>query len=967
MSRERRDRVIETIFQIRPGELGLASLLFFLNLSVVGTFIVGRSVRDALFLAHGTREQLPWMYIASALAVAMVGSGYARIADRARRDWLTAGSAALFALGFGLFRLALGRAGEWVYGAYYVYVEVVGALTIIQFWTLANDLYNSRDAKRLFGTIGAGGTVANIVLGGLVGVLASRIGAENLGLLCAGLLAAVTFLSLRLGHRVPTRAKGGRSRARAGASRIFGSTHLKYVAALSAITFLATTLLDFQFKSIASKAYSKDALAAFFGNFYAVTGVLALFLQFFGTSRILSRFGVIAALAILPAFLGLGSISMLMAPVLLTATFTKGSEFVFRYTINDATTQLLYLPVAANVRAGAKATIDGVIKPAAIAISGLLIIGYKSMSGSSLVPIAAASMVACVAWGVAVFRIRGHYVSSLQETLRRRRLDLEGARHHINDGATAMVLVKALESSEPQEVLNALEILPHASVANAEAHLSRLLSHQAATVRTAALRQLGQAGALRHGNAIFRLFDDPDPAVRASAIEAFCAIGRDKAVRSVRGFLKDANPRIRAAAIASMIRYGGLDGVLSAAEALKALISDPDPAMREQAARVLGEIGVRNFYQPVLELMGDPVLAVRTCAIEAAGKLKAPELVTALIYRLAREETAGAAVEALASYGAGIENTLERVLDNPLEEPAIRRGVPRVLGRLGTARAIVTLSAHLDDPDEGLRKNLYRALGRALRKRPGLLIDRKALLKALEYELSRGYHALVCAEALRLSGPPTRSTPRTGKAAGEALLHSALYEKVELCEERIFTLLAILFPDAEVELIYAGFKAAGAQDAALRRANALELLENLLDRPLRAKLFPLLEDLPREARLRAAAEHVTLPSLDAAARTRELLSDESPWVRACALYLCGERPDPALEGLVAESLEHSAPMVREASVAALEKMLPLSQLGPRMEKRANDDSPMVRERARAILQAVAASALAAGSQEGGRG
>ncbi|HCF59703.1 MAG TPA: hypothetical protein DFS52_17125, partial [Myxococcales bacterium] len=78
---------------------------------------------------------------------------------------------------------------------------------------------------------------------------------------------------------------------------------------------------------------------------------------------------------------------------------------------------------------------------------------------------------------------------------------------------------------------------------------------------------LGRIGSLQHGNAVFRLFDDPEPTVRAAAIEAFCAIGHDKAVRSVRGFLKDPSPHIRAAAIASMIRYGGLDGVLAAAEA----------------------------------------------------------------------------------------------------------------------------------------------------------------------------------------------------------------------------------------------------------------------------------------------------------------------------------------------------------------------------------------------------------------
>ncbi len=954
MRSERRERILEVLFQIRPGEGRLTFLLFLHGLSVVGAFIVGRSVRDALFLANTTRDKLPLMYIASALAVALVGFVYSRIADRVRRDLLTAGTALLFALGFVAVRIALGSPGDRVYLAFYVFVEVVGALTVIQFWTLTNDIFHARDAKRLFGIIGAGGTLANIVFGGAVGVLARRLGAENLTLLCALLLAGVAVLATRLGRRVPMRLARGRTAGRAArpaAARVFASSHLKFVAALAAFTFVTTTLVDFQFKTIAAAAYEKDELAAFFGTFYAATGALALFVQFFATSRVLSGLGVIAALAILPTFLGVGSLGILLVPGLWSATFTKGSEFVFRYTINDATTQLLFLPVPASARGGAKAFIDGVIKPAAIAGSGLLLLAYKACVGNRVGPVGVASALSALGWGLVVFKLRGHYVRSLQDTLRRRRLDLESARHHIYDGATSKVLLRALESPEPQEVLNALEMLPHATVGKADHHLVRLLANPSAEVRKCALEHLGRIGSLQHGNAVFRLFDDPEPTVRAAAIEAFCAIGHDKAVRSVRGFLKDPSPHIRAAAIASMIRYGGLDGVLAAAEALKALIGHPDAPMRCQAARVLGEIGVKNFYHPVLELMADRDPAVRREAIQAAGQLRAPELATALVYRLAREETSTDAVEALAAYGPGIEATLERVLDNRLEDPGIRRNVPRVLGRLGSPQAIETLTAHLDDPDELVRRNLYQALRRSLRTCRGLVVDRKAVGRAIDRELQRAYHAIASAEALGLQGPPDRLTPRTGKAAAEALLSSALTEKVEQCEARLFVLLSILHPEADLELIYAGFKDASAQDAPRRRANAIELLDNVLDRPLRRRIVPLLEDRDRAGRLRTASEHFALPSPEPRERLRSLLADESAWVRTCALFLAGEQRGEELQGPVIENLDHASPLVREACVAALEKMLPLPALTRAVESRVADDSPVVRERVRCILTA----------------
>ncbi|MGC4115317.1 MAG: Npt1/Npt2 family nucleotide transporter [Myxococcales bacterium] len=957
MNHERRDRILEALFQIRPGELKLTSLLFLQNLLVVGAFIVGRSVRDALFLAHGTKDQLPWMYVASACAVAVVGLFYTRLADRIRRDHL----AALVALASAALLLVVRLMTSWdlgnhVFSALYVLVEVYGGLTIIQFWTLANDLFNSRDAKRLFGSIGAGGTLANIVLGAAVGVLAKRVGAENLIFLCMALLFGVAVVALRLGKRMPLRAaaitRPAARSAKPSPVRALSSMHLKLIAGLSALTFLSTTLIDFQFKTIAAASYPKDALAAFFGNFYAVTGGLALLMQFFGTSRVLGRFGVIAALAILPFFLGFGSVGMLLWPVLATATFTKGSEFVFRYTINDATTQLLYLPVAAAARAGAKGFIDGVIKPAAIAGSGLMLLAYKSSDfKDSVIPVSVASAIACLGWGLIVFRLRGEYVKTLQDTLRRRRLDLESARHRISDGATTRVLLKALESEDPREALNALELLPHTTVGNVDEQVAKLLRSPSAEVRIAAVHHLGKSASLAYGNAAFKLFEDQEPSVRAAAIEAFCSIGRDKAVKSVREFLKDPAPQVRAAAIGSMIRYGGLDGVLSAAEALKALIADKSPEMREHAAKVLGAIGVKNFYQPVLELMNAPELKVRRAAIAAAGQLKSPELVTTLIYKLAKEETASDAADALAAYGTGIESTLERVLDNPLEDAGVRRQVPRVLGALGTAHAVSALTNHLTDADETVRRSLFKALRRALRRRRGLTVDKKAIVRAVDHELERAYHALACAEALKLSGPPTSRTPRAGPQAAEALLASALQEKVDAGVQRIFTLLGILNPEAEFELIYATFHEASAADAARRRANVVELLDNVLERQLRKRLFPLIEDLARDARLRAAAEDFPLKTDDPVARLRDLLSDDSAWVRACALYLAGESYDPSLKKAMHDNLDHPSSVVREACLAALGKQVPLKELLRDIERRTKDEAAAVRERAKKMLEA----------------
>jgi len=66
---------------------------------------------------------------------------------------------------------------------------------VIQFWTMANDVFHAREAKRLFGLVGAGGTLANVVFGLLVSRYARRVGAPNLLWLMVVQLASCALLA----------------------------------------------------------------------------------------------------------------------------------------------------------------------------------------------------------------------------------------------------------------------------------------------------------------------------------------------------------------------------------------------------------------------------------------------------------------------------------------------------------------------------------------------------------------------------------------------------------------------------------------------------------------------------------------------------------------------------------------------------------------------------------------------------
>ena len=106
---------------------------------------------------------------------------------------------------------------------------------------------------------------------------------------------------------------------------------------------------------------------------------------------------------------------------------SKGAEASFRYSIYDATLQVLYTPVPGQVRARAKTVIDGILKPLATGAGGLTI--TIVVEGLGLAPDKLSYLVGVLiaAWMALILAIRREYVAQLLATLRRRRLDFSAS------------------------------------------------------------------------------------------------------------------------------------------------------------------------------------------------------------------------------------------------------------------------------------------------------------------------------------------------------------------------------------------------------------------------------------------------------------------------------------------------------------------------------------------------------------
>lgn len=909
-----------TALRVRPGEGRQVGLMFFYLMSIVSAFIIGRTVRDTLFLHRVSIDRLPFMYMVVAVAVSIASYGYSHIADKHRRDRLIEGFLTGFAALLGVIWLlmAVDVAGSWIYPVLYVAVEIVGALSIMQFWTFANDIFSAREAKRLFGVIGAGGVLSNIVCGFMVGSIAPKIGPENLVVVCAALYFAAIFLVRRIAvraradlERAVHRPKKSKLSVRSESGRVFHSKHLKIIAAIVAVTFLTVSIVDFQFKVIAKETYSGEGeLAAFFGYFYGFTGIIASFVQFFITGRLLERSGIVVALCILPVTILTGAFAMLLPVVaaIAAASVAKGAEVVFRYTVNDATMNLLYVPVPSNQRGRAKAFIDGILKPVAIGASGLIMFALARIASPDRLAhdLAWFDVLMLFMWIGLVVGIRKEYVKSLIDTLRSRRLELDTPWSPRIDDGTKKALRDRLESDDEAQILHALELLPSLEVDFGE-DLERLLDHRSHEVRIRALGLLGASGKLERVHAVERLMRDDEPAIRAAAIGAFCAIGRERAIRAASPFLSDKTPEVRAAAVVALIRHGGLDGILTAAESLKHFISSEDATERFHAARVLGAIRVQSFFQPVLALLQDDDRRVRLAAVEAAGEMKSRELVPSLVYKLADPACSQAAVRALVAYGEDIERTLFKVLANRKEDIGVRRKVPRILGRIGGPEALPRLLQSLDTPDHQFRMNVAWAAARVREKDLGSPLPDELLDEAFRREVQGAFQAL--ATIIDLDLPD------------EHLLPEALMLRYRRHLSVAFRLLEIRYPPRTIQLVYSNLDS----DTKSVRANALEVVDNVLSKDESRILLPLLEDHSREEKVATGKDLFELSRKPREAWLEELVEGPEPWLTTCTIHRIGEESLHHLTDRITEQIDSTDAVVRETAFVTLDKLVACAQ------------------------------------------
>lgn len=408
---------LKQVLDIRREEWPLALPMCAYFFLVITTFWVLKPIKKGLFIAFYERDGfqlLSWQMSGSQaellakvlnMGVALVAVAVFTLLSRTlQRQQLTFVFSAFFAVAYVLYSLLLDAPSSFVVWSFYLFGDLYSTLMVATFFVFLNDSVNSATAKRIYGLIGVGG-----VAGGAFGSTVVRSKIRDLATsewmwVCLGLGALIALCAFLAGRQVsagstqkeasePVVADG--NPALEGGRLVLRSPYLLSIVAIVGLYEMVSTIMDFQFTSTVVHYLDGAEIGVQFSTVFALTNWVALFVQLFLTSFVMTRFGVGVALLFLPLAALLGSGAFMVAPILWFGSMLNTADNGFSYSINQSAKEVLYVPTTRDEKYKAKAFIDMFVQRFAKALAvGLSLLittyfaGFESLRWLSLLTVA---------------------------------------------------------------------------------------------------------------------------------------------------------------------------------------------------------------------------------------------------------------------------------------------------------------------------------------------------------------------------------------------------------------------------------------------------------------------------------------------------------------------------------------------------------------------------------------------------
>ena len=927
-------------FDLKEDEL-LKTLLLQLNVFLlISTLLIVKPTINSLFLSELTSAALPLGYVLTAITAVVGSYFYDKILERKSLNKIIEGtligsviSLIIFGIAF-TFNIANGLL---VYIPY-VWIAIFGLLTTSQFWILANLVYNVREAKRVFGFIGAGAIAGGIFGGYLTSVLTSFINTEILFFVAAILIASCLPITKYIWNnevlKLNTFQVSFRSNPKGESpfKLIKQSKLLSLIAIVFGVSVLVAKLVDYQYSDYASKLIEdQEELTSFFGFWFSTLSVISLVVQLFLTQRVVGTFGVGKSLLWLPSGILIGSILLLFLPQLWVIIVIKVIDGSLKQSVNKAATELLSIPIPIEIKKKTKTFTDVVVDSIATGLAGFILIFFVNGLKISAISISIIIITLISIWIYFIYHLRKEYIISFKKLLETSNSKKEKTiKTEIPITSIIDTVNRVFENGSEGQITHMLQKAIEVKDERFFYSIKALLNHPSSKIRAAAIENLFLLKTENLCNQIESMIYDEDQQVTTNAFRYLLKHYDKNPIELFNKYLNINDETIANAALIGLsleLRNNSLlqerfnlENRLNKALNQWEFIKSEDEKSNKMMAilEAIGNSKSEKFYTILKEQLVSQNLELKNTAILSAAKTLEPQFINLIIDQLSHKDTRKTAIEALYSYGEPIIDILVSEILNEIVDLEDTTYTIAVIEKFASQKAIGGLIKLTNGTEHSVKIEAIEALKRLKWKFPNLHIkDRFIVDKILDecflYQntLSVIHSQIVIQHKNMVLSENTNEITKARNG-----LIQLLEQRLDRQLQRMFKFLGLKYPPNDVEPIL-HIILTGKEE---QRIHAIEFLDNILDIQLKKELIPIAESIVVDARSEEKIKKLNLKMLSETECYRTLLERKDSKLKLAVLYLIEKTNDSKFKPLVELVLNDANKNIRNKALEILNKI-----------------------------------------------
>jgi len=845
---------------------GMALLLFFINSSSI---VLNNFVETAFLKRYGV-QYLPVINAINAVVTFFVLNSLGGMLARVRGDQMVGRTLVLSGAFIGLLRFVVPFGFDLLYPILYILKTQFTVLLAFLFWNLANDLFSTRQSKRLFPLITTGGIIGGITGSFATPLLARMVSSDNLLLLFTLFSFAGALSVWRMGNRTPSTTL--REPQKVGGERltilgefqkviplIKNSTLAQVLLLLTLLPNLVIPIMNYQFSFVVDQTFATEAgMLSFYSYFRGAQNIIALILSLF-VGRIYGRFGLPIALMFHPMNYLIAFAAYLFQFNIFSAVYAGTSVGVIRTTINGPANSALYGLLLPKDRSVLRPFLRGtVVRLSILSGSAILWVGVQFMHPRYLSLMA---VVFVLAWLGSTLLLKRRYSSILINLLRGElpdfyRLEEKELQALFKGVDVGPMLLQRFQNTEGEEAFWYAEAMRTKGINGLDSAILEKLAETDDATRLGLLPYLSDEAGRPAIDAFMKIIDPEKPELMVALAQTAKRVYSDIPETLEKEIFERArNPEVKACFLGWLRNHEPEQ----LTQIISGWLASEELAERRAGVLALGE-GARgedaDTLRQVLKAESDP----KTLALAIRGfyPLQTADLVEQVLPFLNHPEEIVrlAAVDALSPSCEAVINALIITIGDPAD--LVRdRAIKRLEDILPALRHILVaeLGGHSRRVRDGLFQ-LFRTLD----------IKEVDVSSFYRNQLTIAYEALAQAESLE-------GTPKTD---AKELLLMHLDEAVKKRVENVIRGLVARDTTGQTVMILRGLRSGDERT----RGDSIEAVDTLFDQSLSRILVPLLESQSRHEQLLAGRRYLDQSSalVSGGSQSIERLLQNPDWV-----------------------------------------------------------------------------------------